>query len=233
MKRASRTLPVLLLFSGLLATMQAPAATLPDGQKSGATPQTSGALVTMAFPGVIGVNVAHNFVIDFNSGTKCWGSSSTQGTFPQAASGTTTYTFAVVTTATDPATTAVACTGSGSQSDVATVQVFSTFAAATGHLQVGIADGGQGGSATKFSDLIADVFSASRLKLDTSDSCGGGTVDHGHALLAAGAMSDYVTVIPATGWSDCKQKLSLTLASSTAVAAGTATGTLTFTMVHP
>jgi hypothetical protein len=208
------------------------AATLPDGLKSGTSPQSSGALVTLSLPSVVGVNVGHNFVLNFNSGSTCYGNTGATS-FPQAASGNTTYTFAVTTTATDPATTAVACPGANGQADVATVQVFSTFAAATGLLQAGIVDGGQGGSATKFSDLIADIFSFNRLTLvkNGGDTCGGGTAVSPMNLGTSAA--NLVTAIPATGWSDCKQTLKLTLASGTAVKSGTATGTLTFTISHP
>jgi hypothetical protein len=176
------------------------------------------------------VNVAHNFVLDFSPGG-CYGSGSTRGTFPQAASGTTTYTFAVVTTATDPASTNVACTGSGSQSDLAMVQVLSGYAASNCRLQASIVNGGQGAQVTTLTALIADMWSASRLKLATSESCGGGSPVSPHTMSVA--ATDYVTAIPQTTWSNCRQTLSLTLAAGTVVAAGTATGTLTFTMVNP
>jgi hypothetical protein len=229
MKRTNRILPVLLLFAGLLATMRAPGATLPDGLKSGGSPQSSGALVTLALPSIVGVNVAHNFVLDFNSGTKCYGSSSTQGTFPQAASGTTTYTFAVTVTPYDPTNTNVACPGANAQPDLATVQILSS---ATGsRLQASIQDGGWGAQATALTNLIADIFSQTRLKMTTSDGCGGGTpVSPMNLGTSAGNVA---TTIPKTGWADCKQKLTLTLAAGTAVAAGTASGTLTFTMSNP
>jgi hypothetical protein len=216
------------LFGVLLAG--AALAQFPQGQQSGATPQSSGALVTLALPSVVGVNVAHNYVLDFNSGTKCWGAGSTQGTFPQAASGTTTYTFAV--SATSIASSAnVACPGAGSQPDVGTMQVFST-SATTSHLQTGIVNGAQGAQVTTFTGLIPDIYTASRLSLaKVAGTCGGGVVVTPHTMTVA--ASNYVTAIPATGWSDCTQTLSLTLAAATPVSAGTATGTMTFTMISP
>jgi hypothetical protein len=205
-------------------------AQFPQGQQTGASPQTSGALVTLALPSVVGVSAAHNYVLDFSSGTKCWGSGSTQGTFPQAVAGTTIYTFAV--SATSIASSAnVACPGAGSQSDVGAVQVFST-SASNSRLQVGIVDGGQGAQATAFTGLIPDIYSAARLKSATvAGTCGGGTIVTPHTMTVA--ASNVVTAIPATGWSDCNQTLSLTLAAATPVSGGTATGTMTFTIVNP
>ncbi|MEP6992900.1 MAG: hypothetical protein ABI968_00165 [Acidobacteriota bacterium] len=205
-------------------------AQFPQGVKSGASPQASGALVSLAIPAVLGVNVAHNFVLDFNSGTKCWGTTGF-GSYPQAPAGNTTYTFAV-NSASIASSANVACPGAGAQPDVATVQVFSTFAA-NSRLQASIVDGGQGAQATTFTGLIADVFSANRLTLSIpgGDTCGGGTkVSPYNLQVAAG---NEVTAIPRTGWSNCTQTLSLTLAAATPVTAGSATGTLTYTIVNP
>lgn len=205
------------------------AVTLPSGIVTGVSPESSAALVTLAIPAVVGVNVAHNFVLDFNSGTKCWGTTSSQGTFPQASSGTTTYTFAVSTTPTNSATTNVACPGAGAQPDVATVQVLSTYGSAS-KLQASIVDGGVGGQATAFTALIPDIFSATRLTLSTAD-CTKGTPVSPMNLLTTVASLD--TAIPATGWNNCTQKLTLTLQAATPVGAGTATGILTFTISNP
>jgi hypothetical protein len=221
----------LLAMPGLLLAGRA-LAQFPEGQKTGTSPQSSGALVTLALPSVVGASVANNFVLDFNSGTKCWGSGSTQGTFPQATSGTTVYTFAVSAPAIPiPNTANVACPGAGAQPDVGAVQVFST-SASNSRLQAGIVDGGQGAQATAYTGLIPDIYSASRLKLATvSGTCGGGAIVTPHTMTVAAA--NYVTAIPATGWSDCNQTLSLTLAAATPVSGGTATGTMTFTIVNP
>ncbi len=205
-------------------------AQFPQGVKSGASPQARQALVSLAIPAVLGVNVAHNFVLDFNSGTKCWGTTGF-GSYPQAPAGNTTYTFAV-SAASIPNTVNVACPGAGAQPDVATVQVFSTFAT-NSRLQAAIADGGLGAQATTFTGLIPDVFSANRLQLTIpgGDACGGGTkVSPYNLQVAAG---NEVTAIPQTGWSNCTQTLSLTLAAATPVTSGTATGNLTYTMVNP
>lgn len=205
-------------------------AQFPQGVKSGASPQGSGALVSLAIPAVLGVNVAHNFVLDFNSGTKCWGTTGS-GTYPQGPAGNTTYTFAV-NSASIASSANVACPGAGAQPDVATVQVFSTFGT-NSRLQASVLDGGQGAQATAFTDLIADVFSANRLQLTIpgGDTCGGGTKVSPFNLAVAAA--NQVTAIPRTGWSNCTQTLSLTLAAGTSVTAGTATGTLTYTIVNP
>jgi hypothetical protein len=228
--RSDLSVRFLLAMPGLLLAGRA-LAQFPQGQQSGASPQSSGALVTLAIPSVLGISVAHNFVLDFNSGTKCWGSTSSQGTFPQAASGSTSYTFAVSATSIASSSN-VACPGAGAQADVGMVQVFST-ASTNSRLQANLLDGGQGAQATKLSDLIADVFTSNRLKLAIpgGDTCGGGTKTSPMNLGTASANE--VTAIPATGWGNCQQTLSLTLASSTAVVAGTATGTLTFTIVNP
>jgi hypothetical protein len=207
------------------------AQTLPGLVHSGTSPQSSAALVTLAIPSVVGVNVGHNFVLDFNSGTTCWGTTGA-ATFPQAPSGTTTYKFAVNSASIASTGVNVACPGAGAQPEVATVQVFSNMTGATGHLQVSITDGGGGAQATTFSGLIPDIFTGTRLKLTKiSGTCGGGTVPASYNMTTSPA--DYVTLIPPTGWSDCNQTLSLTLDAGTLVAAGTATGTLTFTMIHP
>lgn len=213
----------------LLVAGQA-SAQFPQGVKSGGSPQASGALVSLAIPAVLGVNVAHNFVLDFNSGTKCWGTTGF-GSYPQAPSGNTTYTFAV-NSASIASSANVACPGAGAQPDVATVQVFSTFAT-NSRLQASIVDGTQGAQATAFTGLIPDVFSANRLQLTIpgGDSCGGGTkVSPYNLQVAAG---NEVSAMPQTGWSNCTQTLSLTLAAGTPVTAGSATGTLTYTMVNP
>jgi hypothetical protein len=232
MRTFSRFIPVSVsLALGCFLVAASAQAQFPQGAASGASPQSRGALVTLALPAVLGVNVAHNFVLDFNSGTKCWGTTSTQGTFPQAPSGNTTYSFAVSATSI-PSSANVACPGAGAQADVGTVQVFSTLPAAS-RLQASIVNGGQGAQATTFTGLIADIFSANRLQLTIpgGDTCGGGTkVSPYNLQVAAG---NQVTAIPATGWSNCNQTLSLTLAAATPITAGTATGTMTYTMVSP
>lgn len=207
-------------------------AQFPQGVLSGGTPQHSAALATLAIPQVIGVNVGHNFVLDFNSGTKCWGTTG-NGSFPQGASGTTTYTFAVSATSI-PSSQNVVCPSAGALPDVGMVQVLSTLST-TIHMTVGITDGGSGGQATTLTGLIPDIFSATRLQLviPGGDTCGGGTKVSPYSLLASGATGTDVSAIPKTGWSACEQTLQLTLASTTSVAAGTATGILTYTMISP
>jgi len=204
----------------------------PQGVTSGASPQSSSALVTLAIPAVVGVNVGHNFVLDFNSGTRCWGTSSTQGTFPQAASGNTTYTFAV-SSASIPNSSNVACPAAGAQPDIGTVQVFSTLSGAS-RLQASLSDGGTGAQATLFTGLISDIFSANRLQLliQGGDSCGTGATKTSPFNVAV-AAANQVTGIPQTGWVNCRQTLQLTLAAATTVTSGTATGTLQYTIVSP
>lgn len=213
----------------LLLAGTAWAQTFPQGVKSGTSPQQSQALVTLAIPAIVGVNVAHNFVLDFSSSTKCWGNTGYLGGFPPGTSGTTTYTFAV-STVSIPSSSPVACPGASGQPDIGTIQVLSTMATAS-RLQAAITDGGVGGGTTTFSSLIPDIFSAHRLTLNSADSCAGGSKAFPFNLATTGANE--VTAIPITGWADCKQTLSLALASSTPVGSGTATGTLTFTMVSP
>lgn len=210
-------------------------AQFPEGVKSGSgvTPgQTSRALATLAIPAVVGLNVGHNFVLDFSSATQCAGTTSTQTTFPQSPTVNTTYTFAV-STAQIASSANVACPGSGSQPDVATVQVFSTLGA-NSRLRAQISDGGVGAQATTFAGLIPDIFTGNRLTLliTAGDSCGTGAAKTSPFVLQT-APADQVTGIPKTGWVNCTQKLQLTLNPATAVNSGTATGTLTYTMVSP
>lgn len=228
MKNILSTFAVLV---AVLFTCTLSASTLPGGAQTGAAPQSSSALVTLSIPQSIGVSVASNFVLDFNSASKCWGSGSSQGTFPQSPTGQTVYTFAASSAPTSNAAN-VACPSSGPQSDSGAVSIYSNIPGSTGHLQTSLSDGGSGAQAAKFSDLIADVITAGRLKLNNkTGACGAGSIASPHALTVAAA--DYVTAIPPTGWSDCSQSLSLTLDAATIVSAGTATGTLVFTMVHP
>jgi hypothetical protein len=221
-----------LLTAALAAVSGRAMGQFPQNVQSGASPKTSSARITLAIPAIVGVNVGHNFVLDFNSATKCWGSTSTQGTFPQAVSGNTTYTFAVSATSIGNAAN-VACPGANAQPDIATIQVFSTVAA-NSRLQASITNGAAGGQATTFTTLIADIFTANRLRLtiQAGDSCGTGAAKVSPFNLAV-AAANQVTAIPTTGWVDCRQTLGLTLASTTALASGTATGTLAYTIVNP
>ncbi len=209
-------------------------AQFPEGQKSGSTPQASNALVTILLPSVVGIDVEHNFVLSPGAaGSGCWG---TGAAFPMApGAGDTTFTFAV-NTASIASSADVACPSAGAgAADKATIRVFSS-SASTSTLKCQISDGGFGTSAsTKLSDLVPNIFSKLSL-IDSGDGdlCGGGTKAFPVSLAAAAVNYNLVTVIPATLFSSCRQKLQLILnTDTTAYKGGAATAKLAYTITTP
>lgn len=213
------------------------AQTYPQLQVTGTAPITSGALVTITLPAVVGIDVEHNFVLSLGAaGTGCWG---VGAAFPMASgAGNTTFTFAVKGLPAIADTADVSCPGAGAgQPDVATIKVFST-SSATSTLKCQITDGGFGVTPSKkLSDLVPDIWSGSRLSLIVgggSEPCGGGTKAFPVTLALAATPYTLVTAIPATPFSSCTQKLQLVLNTDTvAYTSGTATGKLTYTISTP
>lgn len=209
------------------------AQTFPQNAKSGASAQTSEALVTILIPAVVGIDVEHNFVLAPAAvGSGCWGAGAAFPMPPGA--GDTTFTFAVVTGTQIADTLDVTCPGAGGgQGAIAMVKVLST-ATGTSTLKAKITDGGFGtSSGTKLTDLVPNVFSKLALVDSSGDSCGGGSKGF-PSFAAENSDVSLVTAIPATAWSNCRQRLQLVMnTDTTTYKAGVATAKLTYTISTP
>lgn len=204
----------------------------PGGVQSGTAPQNSQALVTLIIPSVVGVNVGHNFILSpAAAGSGCWGSGAA---FPMApGAGDTTFTFAVRANSIGNNATDVSCPGAGGgQTDLADVNVFSTYAT-NSTLKVKLVESGFGSSpGTAMSTLVPDLFS----KLSVTDGGDGcvGTKQFPVAIAANNTDYNVLTAVPKTAWVQCRQRLQLIMnTDNVAYAAGTATGKLTYTVTNP